>query len=497
MRGKLKAEPNDVVCKYLTEASIKSESQHSFYNMSRINLAHVIMLKKQDIIPEEDANIIIKELLSLREKGADSFEIDLKLEDYYMNMEHYLINQIGMDVAGKLHTARSRNDLNCTLIRMNVRDSWIKISNSLIELRITLIKLAEEHKETIITGYTHMQPAQPITLGHYFIAIAEALERDQQRLNNAYRNLNLSSLGSCAFAGTSFLIDREYTASLLGFDGIVENSIDAVASRDYLMELVANYTIIGSTLSRLATDLYYWATDEFNYVEVDDSLAVTSSIMPQKKNPITLEHVKAKSSHLLASFVSIVTSLKSTPFGHNREISSETLHGYWDADSQLEAMISLLNKTIQLIKIKKGKLKERADTNFCTVTELADEMVKREGISFREAHHIAGAIMIELAEDGMTTRDVTVELLRDASEKTIGRPINWTQSIINQTLDSANSIKNRCSQGAPSPTQCSSMINSLNVVLLKDKKTLENKLELLKKADEKLNLAANEVTSLA
>lgn len=492
MRERFKAKPDAVMCKYLFGPTIQGDCQRSFYNMGRMNLAHALMLRRQGIIPEEDAKTIIKALVDLLRQGPACFTVDPEMEDYYMNTENYLISQIGVEVAGKLHTARSRNDLHSTVARMNVRDTVLSLTEKLLNLREKLLELAEEHKETVVTGYTHMQPAQPITLGHYFTAIAEALERDCQRITSAYSRMDLSTLGGCAFAGTSFPVDRYYTAELMGFGGIVVNTMDAIAARDYLMELSAAYAILGSNLNRFAIDLYYWATDEFHYVEVADSLAASSSIMPQKKNPVTLEHTKAKSAHLLADFTSIVGCMKGIPYGHNREVAGETLHGYFDAVGELDAMLELMTRTLELLVVRKEHLKERADKNFCTVTELADEIVKREGFSFRVAHQIVGNIVMQLVEKDGCTKDITAEQLDAAAAAFAGRPLGWDQAHIDRVLDSAYSVENKRSCGAPSPVECEKMIRTLSKGLERDKADYSAKRAFLTDADRKLESAIRE-----
>lgn len=492
MRERFKAKPDAVMCEYLFGPTIQVDCQRSFYNMGRMNLAHAMMLKRQGIIPEEDAKTIIRALAELLQQGPGHFAADPEMEDYYMNTENYLISRIGVEVAGKLHTARSRNDLHSTVARMNVRDTVLNLTEKLLKLRGVLLALAEEHKETVVTGYTHMQPAQPMTLGHYFAAIAGALERDCQRIAGAYGRMNLSTLGACAFAGTSFPVDRYYTAEMLGFSGIVVNTIDAIAARDYLMELSAAYAILGSNLNRFAIDLYYWTTDEFHYVEVADSLAASSSIMPQKKNPVTLEHTKAKSAHLLADFASIAGCMKGVPYGHNREVAGETLHGYYDAAGELEAMLELMTRTLELLVVRKEHLKERADRNFCTVTELADEIVKREGFSFRVAHQIVGNIVMQLVEKDGCTRDITAGLLDAAAGAFAGRPLGWSQADIDRVLDSAYSVEHKVSCGAPSPVECAKMIRALSEGLERDRADDRARREALAEADRKLEAAVRE-----
>lgn len=486
MRERLKAEPNEVVCKYLYEPSILDDSNRSFDNMISLNLAHILMLNKQDIIDKEDTKVILEALLDLRDKGPGVIEINPLYEDFYFNIEEYLISQIGLDFAGKLHTARSRNDINSTVSRMNVRDEIVKIYPRLLELRTVLLKLASENKETVITGYTHMQPAQPITISHYLIAIAEALERDYQRLIESYERFNYCPLGSCAFAGTGFNIDRHYSAHLLGFNGPTGNSIDSIASRDYLLEITSDFTILGSTINRFSNDLYIWSTDEFGYIEVDDSIAVCSSIMPQKKNPITLEHIKAKTSHLLASFVSIFTSMKGIPYSHSRDLGGECIKLFWEGTMQMEAILELLNVTLKSITIKKDNMSSRIDSNFSTVTELADEIVKKEGVSFRVAHQIVGDIVSYCLDRGLTTKDITIEMINNTSKKYASQIFDWTQEHVDLILSPSYSIRNKLSLGSPSEVESSNSIRKLQNFIDKDT-------ELYKNIITKLKLSASEL----
>lgn len=496
MRERLKAKPSEVVCKYLFEPAIVEDSKRSFINMVHLNLAHVLMLCKQDIIEKKDAEILLEALLELKKSGPGTFELNPLYEDYYFNIEQYLISQIGIESAGKMHTARSRNDLHSTISRMNVRDAITGLYPKLLELRSTLIKLASENKETVLTGYTHMQPAQPITLGHYFAAIAEAIERDYHRLAEAYKRVNCCPLGSGAFAGTGFNIDRQYTAELLGFYGPIENSIDAVASRDYLLEFSAHFATFGSTINRFANDLYIWATDEFGFIEVDDSMAACSSIMPQKKNPITLEHVKAKTSHLLSAFVSIFTCMKGIPFGHCRDIGGESIHLFWDATSQMEAILELLNSTLKSIKIKQNNMELRANTNFSTVTELADELVKKEGLSFRVAHQIVGSIVSDCIDSGLSAKEITIEMLNNAGKIYASRTIDWTQEHISMVLNADYSVNNKPSPGSPSPEECETLIQKLEKSLDNDVQVYHNIVEELELSSIRLQKEVDQVIKI-
>ncbi|MGI6129396.1 MAG: argininosuccinate lyase [bacterium] len=488
MRERLKTAPSDVICEYLFRPAIEDDSKRSFHNMVRVNLAHALMLERQEIISKEDATKLLDVLVSLGSGGPDSIELNPQLEDYYFNFESYIVSQVGLDTGGKLHTGRSRNDLHGTLTRMNVRDAILNLYTMILDLRSMLLKIAREHTGTVLTGYTHMQPAQPITLAHYFTAVAQAVERDWQRLEGSYKRLNYCPLGSGAFAGTSFDIDREFTAELLGFYGPIENSLDAIASRDYLLEISSSFATLGSTINRLATDLYIWSTDEFSLIEVDDSLAACSSIMPQKKNPITLEHVKSKTSHLLSAYVSVFSCLKGVPYGHCRDVAGESVGLFWEACSQLEAILQLLNATIQTMKINTENMGFKANRNYSTVTELADALVRQMNLPFRVAHQIVGSVVGDCVEAGLSCSDITVEMLNTAvGNYTQSCSLDWTQEELDNILDSAHSVNNKRSLGSPAPGECDKLIAALRARLDQDINTYWQMGRELNEAYERLN----------
>lgn len=475
MRERFKADPDEVVCKYLFGPAIASDNERSFENMSCVNLAHALMLDREGIIPHEDARLLVEGLLRLHDRGPEALTLNPKLEDYYFNIEQNLIADVGMDVAGRLHTGRSRNDLQATLARMNVRDAMTNLIPGILDLRRQLLKLAGENKETVVTGYTHMQPAQPISLGHYFAAIAEAVERDYQRVAEAFDRMNYCALGGGAFAGTSFPIDRNYAAERLGFNGPIYNSIDAVVARDYVLDLTSAFAILGSTINRFVNDLYIWTTDEFSYVEVDDSFAACSSIMPQKKNPITLEHVKAKTAHLLSAFVSVWGTLKGIPFGHCRDVGAESYVMFWESARQMEAILALLNPTLASLRVKKEGLEARARGNFCVVTEVADELVKAENIPFRVAHKIVGNIVRRCVDAGKSSADITADMLNEAAKEVLGRDISWDEGRVDDVLSPERSIHGKISMGGPSPKECGVMVAALSGALEEDEADFDRK----------------------
>ena len=486
MRERLRAKPAPVVCENLYLPAIEADSKRSFHNMSRLNKAHVAMLDRQGIIGHASAVHILQGLQRMEVEGPDSIGKDPEREDYYFNVEKRVIDLVGMEDGGKMHTARSRNDLNATLARMNTRDCLVTVGCRLLRLRQELLRLAEENLETIVTGYTHMQPAQPITFGHYFTAIAEAVERDYDRILSSYERLNLCPMGAGAFAGTSFDIDREYTADRLGFSGILENSLDAVASRDYMLEICGDFATLGSTLSRFANDLYYWVTDEFHYVEVDDSLAVCSSIMPQKKNPITLEHIKSKSSHLAAAYTSIFSCLRGAAYGHARDVAGESPHLFWDAAQEMKVILELLTATLETLVIRGDNARKRVNDNFSTVTELADYLVVHHNISFRVAHQIVGKVVGDCIEENIPCSGINAQMVQSAGRKFTDQDLQISKEELRMVLDGRHSVNQRASQGSPMPENTLAVIARLRQKLKTDENGMEVLKEKLRQADARL-----------
>ena len=284
-----------------------------------INKAHVIMLMEQKIIKWSDG----AKLLEALTKHAD-IKLDPSSEDVHMAVEEAVLKEVGWEAGGNLHIAKSRNDQVATAIRMELRKNLLSLMLSVVQMQESLAEMAEKHVKTVILEYTHLQPAQPVTFAHYLLSHFDALERDLQRLQGTYERVNLCPMGAGALATTSFPINRERVAELLGFSGIVENSIDAVGSRDFILETTAVLTIIAVNLSRLAEDLIVWSSPDFGVIELPDGFTSTSSIMPQKKNPEVLEVIRARASHVLGDFVSSAAALKSLPSTYNLDFQEIT-----------------------------------------------------------------------------------------------------------------------------------------------------------------------------
>ena len=331
MRERIHANISPEVVEYIVNPKSGPIMFRDFRLMMEINKAHAIMLCEQNILPIDITKKLMVTLKEMEIEGPGDLTPGIGCEDLYSAIEQKLISKIGPDIGGRLHTGRSRNDLGSTVTRMAIRENFFKITEELFDLLETLIQFAADNKETIMTGYTHLQPAQPTTLGHHISSICSALQRDSERILESYSRINLSPLGACAFAGTGFPIDRQRTSELLGFDNIVESTLDSVASRDYVSELLYSLTMTAITLSRLAQDLYLWYSDEWSIIDIDGDIAFSSSIMPQKKNPGTVEHIKAKSGHILGSLISNLSVQKNLNFMHCRDMSVESVEPIWNA----------------------------------------------------------------------------------------------------------------------------------------------------------------------
>lgn len=332
--SRLDRTPDDVVHRLLIDPAMERESDSSFKYFVEVNQVHIAMLHSIAELDTHTASVLQNANEDILNEGAAALPFDPKHEDLYFTIEAAVINKVGPEIGGSMHTARSRNDMLATIARMRMREELMEVLELINSLRDSVLRIADRHENDVISGYTHLQAAEPITLAHYFAALLEATQRDYQRVLATLEKVNRCPLGSGAMASTTFPIDREFTAKALGFDGPMDNSLDGVASRDYAVEALGALAILTNNLSRFSTDLLVWATAEFAYLEVDSGIAVTSSIMPQKKNPVTLEHIKAKTSHVEAAWVSSITSLKSAPYSHSRESSVESLSGVWEGISE-------------------------------------------------------------------------------------------------------------------------------------------------------------------
>ena len=468
-RGKMKKAPAKELVDYLIRPAIATDLERSYQTLLDINKAHVLMLAKQGIIAKDVAKQILQVTQDIAGMQAHpEFEIIPDVEDLYFNFERYLIKRTSLEIGGQQHTARSRNDMFATEIRYDTRRYFLTLCEHFNNLRRSFLKIARENTDAVMSGYTHLQPSEPITLAHYCSAILNAMARDYERMSHVWSTVNQCPLGGGSMGSTTFDIDRHYTAKLLGFDKPLENSLDCVASRDFTLELAAAMATAGLTFSRIAMDLTLWATPEYGYIELDDSVSGCSSIMPQKKNPIALEHVRAKSGHLEAFYVSLCTGMKNVPYMHCRDISTESVRYFWTAMTEFLHDTDLLNASLREMKVHKEHMVESARRNFCTVTELANYLVRIDKISFREAHEIVADVVGYLNEKHLMADQITLDELNMFCQKLFNFTSKLTADDLKAALDPVKNAQSKTCWGGTAEAEVTRQLDVIETQLEKD-----------------------------
>ncbi|MEI2418573.1 argininosuccinate lyase [Orrella sp. JC864] len=452
-----------------------------FGYLTAINEAHVLMLHKQGLIDAPVAQAIGRALIEMGQAGPGVVELDPQREDAYFNYEAHLIAKVGVDVGGRMHTARSRNDILATMDRMRSRDLVISLLDEIHAVRETALAQAERYAAVVMPGYTHLQPAQPITYGFYLAAVAQALERDGQRLAAAYAHIDRCPMGAGAFAGTPYEIDREETARLLGFPAVIANTMDAVASRDFAFEVLGALAVLAATWSRIAQDYFVWSTDEFGLVDFPDSVAGTSSIMPQKKNPVVLEYLKGRAGQVLGQYTAAIAALKGTNFSHTGDANRESIGAFWPAVQDSLASLRLLRLVLETAAPREDAMSRRARQNFCAATDLADAIVVRAGLSFRQSHHIVGAVVREAMDKGLPADGISLEMVQRAARQQLGRALGLSEEDVRQSLDPAYSVTRR-RQGGPAPETVRALAAQARAALIADRQQNQARRQALEDA---------------
>lgn len=378
------------------------------------SIAHVTMLGKQSIIPNDDAMKIVqalKEILKDIEAGNVSF--DIEAEDIHMNIEKLLIEKIG-DVGKKLHTGRSRNDQVALDMRMYIKEEILEIDGMIKVLQHTLLSLCKSHTDTIMPGYTHLQKAQPITFAHHLMAYFEMFKRDRSRLMDAYKRTNVLPLGSGALATTTYPLDRESVALQLEFDSICLNSIDGVSDRDFCIELLSALSTLMMHLSRFSEEIILWCSNEFGFIELDDAYSTGSSIMPQKKNPDIPELVRGKTGRVYGSLMSLLTTMKGLPLAYNKDMQ-EDKEVTFDAIDTVKMCLPIFKDMLGTLKVNKERMYQGAGGGFTNATDAADYLVKK-GVHFRNAHEIIGKLVLYCVNNNKTLEELTLDEYRSISE---------------------------------------------------------------------------------
>ncbi|WP_017756107.1 argininosuccinate lyase [Calidifontibacillus oryziterrae] len=378
------------------------------------SVAHVTMLGKCGILTGEESEKIKDGLVHLLQKAKKGeLEFSVQYEDIHLNIEKQLIDLIG-PVGGKLHTGRSRNDQVATDTHLYLRNQVKEILEYIRALQGALVKQAEIHVETVFPGYTHLQRAQPVSFAHHLLAYFWMLNRDYARMQESLKRINVSPLGAGALAGTTFPIDREYTAELLGFESVYNNSLDAVSDRDFILEFLSNASILMMHLSRFCEELILWSTSEFNFVEIDDTFATGSSIMPQKKNPDMAELIRGKTGRVYGSLFGLLTVMKGTPLAYNKDFQ-EDKEGMFDAVKTVKGSLKIFAGMIETLNVKTDVLEKTVKSDFSNATELADYLATK-GMPFREAHEVVGKLVLTCIQRGIYLLDLSLDDYKQASD---------------------------------------------------------------------------------
>ncbi|MGQ7332053.1 argininosuccinate lyase [Streptococcus suis] len=393
-------------------ASIRFDQKLAKYDIQG-SLAHVKMLGATGIINQEEAQVIqagLEELLEEHEAGKLVF--DIRNEDIHMNIESLLTDKIG-SVAGKLHTARSRNDQVATDMHLYLKDTLFQVVDKLANLRQILVDLAQEHVETIMPGYTHLQHAQPISFAQHLLAYYNMFSRDSERFAFNMQHTDVSPLGAAALAGTTFPIDRQMTSDLMGFAKPYSNSLDAVSDRDFILEFLSNASILMMHMSRLCEEIINWCSHEYQFVTLSDTFSTGSSIMPQKKNPDMAELIRGKTGRVYGNLVGLLTVMKSLPLTYNKDLQ-EDKEGMFDTAETVLISIDILAGMLQSMTVHKERMAQSTEKDFSNATELADYLASK-GLPFRQAHEIVGKLVLECSKAGYYLQDVPLERYQELS----------------------------------------------------------------------------------
>ena len=422
------------------------------------SIAHVTMLAKQGILTEQERDDIVRTLKEIRDEvESGKLEITSEYEDIHSFVEANLIDRLG-DTGKKLHTGRSRNDQVALDMRLYTRDELLHTDDLLKELLETILKIMEANTETIMPGFTHLQKAQPITLAHHMGAYFEMFKRDRLRLHDIYERMNYCPLGSGALAGTTYPLDREYTAELLGFYGTTLNSMDGVSDRDYLIEFLSACATIMMHLSRFSEEIIIWNSNEYQFVEIDDAYSTGSSIMPQKKNPDIAELVRGKTGRVYGALMSLLTTMKGIPLAYNKDMQEDKELSF-DAMDTVKGCIALFTGMLATMKFNKGKMRLSANNGFTNATDAADYLVKH-GVPFRDAHGIIGKIVLYCIERGIAIDDMNLDELKAIC------PV--FEEDIYEEISMETCVNNRLTIGAPGKAAMEKVIEAEKAYLAED-----------------------------
>lgn len=486
--------PSNAYKRLVLEPSYDVAKFNFIQPMIQVDFAHLIMLVEQGIMKKDDAVKIVNAIKKINTDEVKKRSYNPSYEDLFFEIEHFLIEEAG-EAAGNLHIARSRNDMDIAIYRMKLREELLQLIQAGLYLRKSLVELTSEHIDTVMIGYTHTQQAQPTTLGHYFNAMTDLLTRDIKRFISAFKTVNCSSMGAAALTTTGFPINRKRVQELLAFDDMIDNSWDAVAGADYIGETATSVQLAAVDLGRSSQDLLLWATQEYGVIKLSAPYIQTSSIMPQKRNPVTLEHTRSLLSSVVGNAQTVLTMMHNTPFGDIVDTEDDMQPYMWRAMEDLQSIYYLLSSALMTMDVDREKLLNRAKESFANVTELADTIVRTNGIPFRRAHGIVSATVKDLVAQGKDSLEYfNMDILNSNAEKIIGRKLNLTEQQLREALSPEHFIKIRNIKGGPSHE---TMVKAIKVRVEEQdrmERWLNDKKEGIKSSNKKIENVINSWT---
>jgi argininosuccinate lyase len=493
--ARLKAEPADTFVQTVNQPFVESEMSR-FSEFCQVDKAHTVMLAEQGIIGKDDAGNILAGLLKWEELGSENAPIDPSRSSYLFQIEAFLAQEIGEDMAGRMHTARGRADYGSTSLSLYVRNRLLLVMEHIVRFQRVLLTLADRHLETLMPGYTHLQQSQPQTFGHYILSHYYPLERDFWRLEGAFRRININPLGCLARAGTSWPIDRRRTAELLGFDGIVMNAQDQTCyRREHTAEVAAALSLVLSNLGRLVTDLDQWFAEEFGFIDFSDAYAGSSSIMPHKKNPYPFERCRALAGEAIGWFPSILGVIKLP----HTSAADPTFSPSYDGIAQFGVdyccdMLRLIGEVLETVTVDEQRMRDGFTRSWTTSSNLADVIVRERGLPFRSTHAVVGRLVRNCIEQDILPADVKASHLDQASEEILGRELGLTDEQVQDAIDPWRFIETRVTEGSANPQRVKEALEDAHERLENESAWLQDTENKLQAAQEKLQQAVGKIS---
>jgi argininosuccinate lyase len=483
---------------YVLNQNFEDAKQFFLSPLLSIHYAHLVMLAAREIVSPADARTLRAGLDAVSRADVRNVAYDGTCEDLFFYVERLIAQACGEDVGGRLHTARSRNDIDMTMYRMRQREFVLGLMAASFELRDSLLDLAGRHRETVFAVHTHTQRAQPTTVAHYLLGGIEQLERDGARLRSAFERTNRCPLGACAITGTGFPIDRQLTADLLGFAGPTGNTYGSIATVDYLLESVAAAGVLLAGLGRIVQDLLLWSTAEFDYLRLGDGFVQCSSIMPQKRNPVALEHVRAIGSKALGRSQAIFTSVHNTPFGDIVDTEDDLQPFVFSMFLDATRAVNLAAAAMRTAEFDAERLEARAADGWTTLTELADVLVRDHGLPFRTAHQIVARLVPvrqpqlrgpdhAKAGEGAGAPGQLAERLAEVSGEVLGSPLKYSDAALAEILSPRHFVRVRKTPGGPAPEETAEAVSLSLAELEADRSWWTNTTRAMSESERRLS----------